>query len=277
MSRFLANAIAKPLPQTPENALHKHHHNSVDDTLLALNVRPALRNGLENSLEDASYHEESLQEDQDKESEEQLHSTHPAGIVLTRVGYYTIPSLEELARMTSDTGECIVMDFTVGRKGYGSIYFEGEVNLTNLNLDEIVHVRRKEVIVYPDDELKPPIGEGLNRRAEVTLDGVWPTDKTSRCLIKSPERLTEMNYEGRLEAVSRKQGAQFKEYRPETGSWVFKVAHFSKYGLQDSDEESEESLAKVEAKKLKTAQVPLPGQLMSQQMAAAGKLVPPSK
>uniref|UniRef100_A0A8C7E283 Nuclear pore complex protein Nup98-Nup96 n=1 Tax=Naja naja TaxID=35670 RepID=A0A8C7E283_NAJNA len=259
MSRFLA--IAKPLPQTPENALHKHHNSSVDDTLLALNVRPALRNGLENSLEDASYHEESLQEDQDKESEDQLHSTHPAGIVLTRVGYYTIPSLEELARMTSDTGECIVMDFTVGRKGYGSIYFEGEVNLTNLNLDEIVHVR-KEVIVYPDDELKPPIGEGLNRRAEVTLDGVWPTDKTSRCLIKSPERLTEMNYEGRLEAVSRKQGAQFKEYRPETGSWVFKVAHFSKY---------------VEAKKLKTAQVPLPGQLMSQQMAAAGKLAPPSK
>ncbi|KAG8137162.1 putative Nuclear pore complex protein [Naja naja] len=141
MSRFLA--IAKPLPQTPENALHKHHNSSVDDTLLALNVRPALRNGLENSLEDASYHEESLQEDQDKESEDQLHSTHPAGIVLTRVGYYTIPSLEELARMTSDTGECIVMDFTVGRKGYGSIYFEGEVNLTNLNLDEIVHVRKE--------------------------------------------------------------------------------------------------------------------------------------
>lgn len=63
----------------------------------------------------------------------------------------------------------------------------------------------------------------FTRRAEVTLDGVWPTDKTSRCLIKSPERLAEMNYEGRLESVSRKQGARFKEYRPETGSWVFKV------------------------------------------------------
>lgn len=47
--------------------------------------------------------------------------------------------------------------------GYGSIYFEGEVNLTNLNLDEIVHIRRKEVIVYPDDDQKPPISEGLNR------------------------------------------------------------------------------------------------------------------
>lgn len=64
----------------------------------------------------------------------------------------------------------------------------------------------------------------LGRRAEVTLDGVWPTDKTSRCLIKSPERLAEMDYEGRLEAVSRRQGARFKEYRPETGSWVFKVS-----------------------------------------------------
>lgn len=47
--------------------------------------------------------------------------------------------------------------------GYGSIYFDGEVNLTNLNLDDIVHIRRKEVVVYPDDERKPPIGEGLNR------------------------------------------------------------------------------------------------------------------
>lgn len=47
--------------------------------------------------------------------------------------------------------------------GYGSIYFEGEVNLTNLNLDDIVHIRRKEVIVYLDDDQKPPVGEGLNR------------------------------------------------------------------------------------------------------------------
>lgn len=40
-----------------------------------------------------------------------------AGIVLTRAGYYTIPSLEELARLTNDRKECIVTDFTIGRRG----------------------------------------------------------------------------------------------------------------------------------------------------------------
>ncbi|NXD18032.1 NUP98 protein, partial [Nothocercus nigrocapillus] len=275
VTRFYTNPIAKPIPQTPESAVHRHQNN-VDDTIVALNMRAALRNGLEGSSEDASFHDDSLQDEREEETET-MHHLHPAGIVLTRAGYYTIPSMEELARLTNDRNECVVTDFTIGRKGYGSIYFEGEVNLTNLNLDDIVHIRRKEVIVYPDDERKPPIGEGLNRRAEVTLDGVWPTDKTSRCLIKSPERLAEMNYEGRLESVSRKQGARFKEYRPETGSWVFKVAHFSKYGLQDSDEEEEEHPSKVDTKKLKTAPVPPPGHLLPQQMTLNGKPTPPSQ
>ncbi|KAB1272949.1 Nuclear pore complex protein Nup98-Nup96, partial [Camelus dromedarius] len=253
----------------PENG----ESNNVDDTIVALNMRAALRNGLEGSSEETSFHEESLQDD--REEIENTYNMHPAGIVLTKVGYYTIPSMDDLAKITNDKGECIVSDFTIGRKGYGSIYFEGEVNLTNLNLDDIVHIRRKEVIVYLDDNQKPPVGEGLNRKAEVTLDGVWPTDKTSRCLIKSPDRLADINYEGRLEAVSRKQGAQFKEYRPETGSWVFKVSHFSKYGLQDSDEEEEERPSKTSTKKLKTAPLPPAGQATPFQMALNGKPAPP--
>ncbi|XP_015417677.1 PREDICTED: nuclear pore complex protein Nup98-Nup96 isoform X6 [Myotis davidii] len=275
MSRFYANPIAKPIPQTPESAGNKHNNSSsVDDTIVALNMRAALRNGLEGSSEETSFHEESLQDDRE-EIENSTYNMHPAGIVLTKVGYYTIPSIDDLAKITNEKGECIVSDFTIGRKGYGSIYFEGEVNLTNLNLDDIVHIRRKEVIVYLDDNQKPPVGEGLNRKAEVTLDGVWPTDKTSRCLIKSPDRLADINYEGRLEAVSRKQGAQFKEYRPETGSWVFKVSHFSKYGLQDSDEEEEERPSKTSTKKLKTAALPPAGQNTPFQMALNGKPAPP--
>uniref|UniRef100_A0A5F9C221 Nuclear pore complex protein Nup98-Nup96 n=1 Tax=Oryctolagus cuniculus TaxID=9986 RepID=A0A5F9C221_RABIT len=275
VSRFYTNPIAKPIPQTPESTGNKHNNsNSVDDTIVALNMRVALRNGLEGSSEETSFHDESLQDDRE-ETENNAYHMHPAGIVLTKVGYYTIPSMDDLAKITNEKGECIVSDFTIGRKGYGSIYFEGDVNLTNLNLDDIVHIRRKEVIVYLDDNQKPPVGEGLNRKAEVTLDGVWPTDKTSRCLIKSPDRLADINYEGRLEAVSRKQGAQFKEYRPETGSWVFKVSHFSKYGLQDSDEEEEERPSKTSTKKLKTAPLPPAGQTTPFQTALNGKPAPP--
>nr|XP_045000918.1 nuclear pore complex protein Nup98-Nup96 isoform X2 [Jaculus jaculus] len=275
VSRFYTNPIAKPIPQTPEKVGNKNNSsNNVDDTIVALNMRVALRNGLEGSSEEASFHDESLQDDRE-EIENSTYQTHPAGIILTKVGYYTIPSMDDLAKITNEKGECIVSDFTIGRKGYGSIYFEGEVNLTNLNLDDTVHIRRKEVIVYPDDNQKPPVGEGLNRKAEVTLDGVWPTDKTSRCLIKSPDRLADINYEGRLEAVSRKQGAHFKEYRPETGSWVFKVSHFSKYGLQDSDEEEEEHPSKTTSKKLKTAPLPPAGQATPFQTALNGKPAPP--
>ncbi|XP_026183764.1 nuclear pore complex protein Nup98-Nup96 isoform X2 [Mastacembelus armatus] len=268
VTQFYVNPIAKPIPQG-------RAHTSLQDTISDLNMHKAVRNSLEMSSDDvsASLGEESLQEEREEEQQEAQSSPHPAGIVLNRVGYYTIPSMEELAEMVDENGECVVENFTIGRKGYGSIFFPGEVNVTGLNLDEIVHFRRKEVIVYPDDKNKPPEGEGLNRRAEVTLDGVWPNDKTTCTQIRSPERLTDMNYEGRLEKASRKQGARFLEYRPETGSWVFEVAHFSKYGLQDSDEE-EDVPPKVDPKKLKTM-VPLPPSRLQQHLPPSQQQVAP--
>ncbi|KAJ8412445.1 hypothetical protein AAFF_G00127810 [Aldrovandia affinis] len=266
VTKFYTNPIAKPIPHTLEGK----QSQALQDTVTELNMRgSSARNGLEASSEDVSLADDSVQEEQEPDA---LAPQHPAGIVLGRVGYYTIPPMDELGKMLNENGDCVVENFTVGRKGYGSIFFPGEVNLTNLNLDEIVHFRRKEVIVYPDDKAKPAIGEGLNKRAEVTLDGVWPNDKTTCTQIKSPERLTEMNYEGRLENASRKQGARFLEYRPETGSWVFEVAHFSKYGLQDSDEDEEVVLpVKTDPKKLKTAAAVPPSQ---QQVALNGKPAP---
>uniref|UniRef100_A0A1B6CZW3 Nuclear pore complex protein Nup98-Nup96 n=2 Tax=Clastoptera arizonana TaxID=38151 RepID=A0A1B6CZW3_9HEMI len=175
---------------------------------------------------------------------------HPAGIILNRVGYYTIPPLEELAKLVDSNGQCIVENFTIGRHNYGNIFYPVRFDVAGLNLDEIVHIRSKEVVVYPDDENKPPVGEGLNRPAQVTLDGVWPADKHSRQLISDPNRLEELNYENTLRRASIKNNTRFKEYRPQTGSWVFKVDHFSKYGLSDSDED-ENASALSEAKKPK--------------------------
>ncbi|XP_042355035.1 nuclear pore complex protein Nup98-Nup96 [Plectropomus leopardus] len=267
VTQFYVNPIAKPIPQG-------RAQTSLQDTISDLNMHKAARNGLELSSEDvsASLGDESLQEDREEEQQESQQSPHPAGVVLSRVGYYTIPSMDELADMLDESGECVVENFTIGRKGYGSIFFPGEVNVTGLNLDDIVHFRRKEVIVYPDDKNKPAEGEGLNRRAEVTLDGVWPNDKTTCTQIRSPERLSDMNYEGRLEKASRRQGARFLEYRPETGSWVFEVAHFSKYGLQDSDEEDDVP-PKADPKKLKTM-MSLPASRLQQLPASQQQVAP---
>ena len=86
-----------------------------------------------------------------------------------------------------------------------------------------MHFRRKEITIYPDDDHKPPVGKGLNRKAQVTLDCVWPTDKTSHSPIKSLDRLKDMGYLEKLERASARIKANFIDYRPETGSWVFEV------------------------------------------------------
>ncbi|CAG0880668.1 unnamed protein product [Cyprideis torosa] len=164
---------------------------------------------------------------------------YPSGIKLTRVGYYTIPPLSELhpdakGRVSLPGG------FTVGREGYGVIHWPDPIDdLAGVDLDEIVHIRRKEVVVYPDEAKKPAVGQELNRRAEITLDEVWPLDKSDeeRKYIKDPERLAKMKFQEFLERVTLRMDAVFRDYRPETGSWVFSVPHFSKYGLDDEDDE----------------------------------------
>lgn len=89
-----------------------------------------------------------------------------------------------------------------------------------------VFFRHKEIEIYPNDEFKPPVGVGLNRRAQVTLDRVWPIDKSTREIINNPERLKQLNFVAKLKRSSIKMNAQFIEYRPLTGSWVFEVSNF---------------------------------------------------
>ncbi|KXJ76360.1 hypothetical protein RP20_CCG009822 [Aedes albopictus] len=202
----------------------------LNDSLLSSSNRSFLNDTTANAtgIGDLSLMSNSIQEEVEP---------HPTGIVLRRPGYYTIPSLDEILQLMDADGRCVVSNFTIGRKGYGNVYFNEPIDVANLNLDEIVHFRHKEVIIYPDDENKPPVGQGLNRKAQITLDQVWPHDKTLHEPIKDPHRLALMDYEGKLRRVCDKCDTRFLEYRPDTGSWVFKVDHFSKYGLSDSDED----------------------------------------
>ncbi|EDW77288.1 uncharacterized protein Dwil_GK18166 [Drosophila willistoni] len=171
--------------------------------------------------------------------EQHIKQPHPTGIVLQRVDYYTIPSLNDLLSYLAKDGSCVVPNFTVGREDYGNAYFGEEIDVAGLNLDEIVHFNRREICMYPNDANKPPVGQGLNRSCQVTLDGIWPRCKNSHLDIKDPRRIIEMNFERRLRRCNAESDARFLEYRPETGSWVFQVKHFSQYSLNESDESNE--------------------------------------
>lgn len=154
-------------------------------------------------------------------------------VILTRHQYFTVPSVEELEKLRAEDGKCYIQGFTVGRIGYGNVYFPDKMDVSNLNLDEIVHIRHREVVLYPDDTKKPPVGQGLNRRAQITLDNVYPVINGE--LVRDPDDALVMCFTENLREVCERKGMRFLEYRPETGSFVFEVEHFSKYGLENRD------------------------------------------
>ncbi|XP_011038039.1 PREDICTED: nuclear pore complex protein NUP98A-like isoform X1 [Populus euphratica] len=156
---------------------------------------------------------------------------------LRRSDYFTEPRIQELAaKERARPGFCRhVKDFVVGRHGYGSIKFLVETDVRRLDLESLVQFNNREVIVYMDDSKKPPVGQGLNKPAEVTLLNIKCIDKKSgRQFTEGPkiERYKEM-----LKRKAEDQGAEFVSYDPVKGEWKFKVNHFSKYMLEDEEEE----------------------------------------
>lgn len=178
--------------------------------------------------------------------------------------------MNELSELIDQDGSCFVDGFTIGRYDFGNVYFPDRFNVAGLDLDSIgeiwnmfilfnilfnklfvsffsivniqffsVHIRHREIIIYQDDEVKPVLGEGLNRKATVTLDRVWPNDKTTKQPITNPDRIAATNFVVKLQRACAKLSTHFVDYRADTGSWVFNVDHFSKYALVESDDDDD--------------------------------------
>lgn len=151
---------------------------------------------------------------------------------LQSTDYFTDPSLSKLVTQESlYPGYCSrVRDFTVGRYGYGCVKFIGETDVRWLDLDQIIKFRRHEVVVYEDETAKPPIGQGLNKAAEVTL--VLQTRTSRDSCTNQSTRVVE-----KLRLSTERQGAKFLSFNPSNGEWKFLVQHFSRFGLNEDDEE----------------------------------------
>ncbi|KAK6923622.1 Nuclear pore complex protein Nup98-Nup96-like, autopeptidase S59 domain [Dillenia turbinata] len=150
--------------------------------------------------------------------------------------YYTVPRIQELAaKERAEPGFCRrVKDFVVGRHGYGSIRFFGETDVRRLDLESLIQFDNREVIVYMDDSKKPPVGQGLNKPAEITLLNIKCFDKKTGQQYTEGPRIDK--YKEMLKKKAEGQGAEFVSYDPINGEWKFRVNHFSAYKFDDEDE-----------------------------------------
>ncbi|KAK3009494.1 hypothetical protein RJ639_013859 [Escallonia herrerae] len=151
-------------------------------------------------------------------------------------GYYVEPQIQELAaKEIAEPGFCShVKDFVVGRHGYGNIKFLGETDVRKLDLESHVQFNHREVLVYMDEGKKPPVGQGLNKPAVITLLNIKCTDKkTGQKYIDGPkvDKYREMLIKKAVD-----QGVQFVSYDPAAGEWKFRVEHFSRYEFTDDNE-----------------------------------------
>ncbi|CAL5031340.1 unnamed protein product [Urochloa decumbens] len=197
-----------------------------DKTVKSPNGRPSLvENGKQDDWENGKQHEPSHRRNGKGTSVECLLPKLPLA------DYFTEPSLEELAaKERGEPGYCSrVKDFVVGRHDYGSIKFSGETDVRGLDLESIVEFNNREVIVYKDDSKKPPVGEGLNKAAEVTLLNIKCLNKKTGEQYHEGPRVE--RYRQMLMKKAEEQGAEFVSFDASKGEWKFRVKHFSAYGL----------------------------------------------
>eukprot|EP00826_Nyctotherus_ovalis_P011853 TRINITY_DN13088_c0_g1_i1.p1 TRINITY_DN13088_c0_g1~~TRINITY_DN13088_c0_g1_i1.p1 ORF type:complete len:489 (+),score=51.57 TRINITY_DN13088_c0_g1_i1:678-2144(+) len=146
---------------------------------------------------------------------------------ITKSGYKIYPEVKKLFRMTEAELKA-VKDLEVENE-WGKILFEGCTDVTGIDFDSIIEIVHEKVVVYSEDSLKPPVGQKLNKPATIHL---------YKCFPKTSGTTSVDKFAGRLKNTTKRQGASFISYNAETGEWIFKVKHFSRYGLKDVEDDS---------------------------------------
>jgi len=159
---------------------------------------------------------------------------------LTKFGYETIPSIFEMNSM-SEADLAALSGFTIKKDGVASVTWEGSVDVRGADLDSIISIEPQDVAVYEEYEItgkKPPTGEKLNRPAIITMYDTFPKKGGANAMAVAKDKFAK-----KLEKTTLTMNATFVSYDKDEGIWMFKVPHFSRYGLfdEESDDELEDS------------------------------------
>lgn len=155
--------------------------------------------------------------------------------------YWMKPSRAELSKLPREQLKSFV-GLTVGRQRCGQVTFDEPVDLTTVDLDQIfgglVEISVRKITVYPDEAIKPPMGKGLNVPSTLRIENSWPRGRDR----KSPSPVTSGPlFERHIDRLRKVVNAEFVDYETETGTWVFRVPHYTTYGLDYDSEDEEEA------------------------------------
>ncbi|KAG6005180.1 hypothetical protein E4U21_000372 [Claviceps maximensis] len=154
--------------------------------------------------------------------------------------YWMQPTRDELQNMNRMQRQR-VDNFTVGREHVGYVKFKVPVDMSSIELDDlcggIIQLEPRSATVYPVQAKKPPVGKGLNVPAQISLEQSWPRGGRDKRVTSDPKRFNK-----HIEKLKRIPDTTFEGYDKDTGVWTFSVEHFTTYGLDDSDEESDDDM-----------------------------------
>ena len=141
-------------------------------------------------------------------------TNHP---VLTKKGYYTVPSTAEIHKMSPGDLKS-VRNFTVGHKGVGKVIFLGDSDISGLDLDQLVHIE-PQFVELCTSAANDPRDNNLNKPSLVFFENVHPLEKTE-CGYGILDRALKQLCKS-LEVP-----AQFVNYDRESGELVMKTDRF---------------------------------------------------
>ena len=125
-------------------------------------------------------------------------------------GYNTIPTYIEMARMNVEDLKKID-NFTVFND-FGKVMFYGQTNVIGLDIGAALRIVENEIIGYPDDVDKPPVGKGLNKPSEFTMFNMRIPGNKERAQQKA-------------RSMCEKNGTEFVSYTQETSEFVVRLKH----------------------------------------------------
>ena len=132
---------------------------------------------------------------------------NPRAPKLTLSGYYTVPSIKRLARMTDKELEAVPR-FVIGKKALGEVAFMYPVNLLDASLDDGIEIRRGRIKLLAHQL-------SFHGPALLTFRQIFPRHKFSALEVEG--------FIHHLERQSSKLGSLFVHYDPEKGIWVMKI------------------------------------------------------